>query len=234
MSIAAIVTDIEGTTSSIAFVKDVLFPYARQHLCEFVRAHEAQPDVQQCLQQTQALLLTEGREASSTDELIDALLCWIDEDRKATPLKTLQGMIWQRGYQQGDYQAHMYADATAALRDWSQRLPLYVYSSGSVQAQQLFFAHSCDGDLLPLFSGHFDTRIGAKQDVTSYQHIAAELQNEHVVGAGNILFLSDIEAELDAAAGAGLQTVLVCRADVPQTSRHRVVQSFAEIDLALL
>lgn len=230
MSIAAIVTDIEGTTSSIAFVKEVLFPYARQHLRGFVSQHQQLPEVQTCLQQTRELLAN-GAEAN-TEQLIQTLEQWIDEDRKATPLKTLQGLIWRQGYEQGDYQAHMYADASEALRQWAKQLPLYVYSSGSVQAQQLFFAHSCDGNLLPLFSGHFDTNIGAKQEMASYQHIASTLQQQHAVEPDQILFLSDIEAELDAAHEAGLKTLWVCRDKLPEGSRHAVVQSFAEVELA--
>lgn len=234
MSIAVIVTDIEGTTSSIAFVKAVLFPYARRHLRPFVEQQRQQPEVADCLQQTRALLEQEQLPADSDEQLISALEQWIDQDRKATPLKTLQGMIWRQGYQQGDYQAHMYPDATQALRQWASELPLYVYSSGSEQAQKLFFAHSCDGDLLPLFSGHFDTRIGAKTEASAYQHIAAELQQRHQVKAHEILFLSDIEAELDAARAAGLQTVWVCRGEQPTSSRHPVVTSLDEVDLGKL
>ena len=138
--IRAIVTDIEGTTSSISFVHDVLFPYAAEKMPQFVRAHRGEPAVEAILSEVAAL---SGVDAADSDALVEHLLTWIAEDRKLTPLKALQGLIWQAGYERGDYRAHVYPDAVIALRQWHARgLPLYVYSSGSIHAQKLFFQHS--------------------------------------------------------------------------------------------
>jgi enolase-phosphatase E1 len=233
MTVTAILTDIEGTTSSIAFVKEVLFPYAASHLAGYVRANRHDPLVQQQLHATAQLLEEEapgsGIISADTDALINTLLEWIATDRKATPLKVLQGLIWEAGYKNGDYVAHMYPDATANLKQWHQAgIPLYVYSSGSVKAQQLFFGYSQDGDLLPLFCGHFDTTVGGKQQVASYRAIAQQLQRD----SREVLFLSDIKAELDAAAAAGMQTCWLVRdGELPTQSPHPVVSSFDDIVL---
>lgn len=235
MTVKLILTDIEGTTSSISFVKDVLFPYAAQHLPDYIRTHHADPWVQQQLAAAAQLATTEGQDINADDQeaLIALLLQWIAADRKVTPLKALQGLIWEAGYKNHDYAAHMYADATEYLRRWhTQGIPLYVYSSGSVQAQKLFFAYSQDGDLLPLFSGHFDTRIGGKREADSYRTILAELQKQHDVKAAEVLFLSDIVEELDAARTAGMQTCwLVREATIPHHPDHTAVSSFADIVL---
>ena len=231
MRIKLILTDIEGTTSSISFVKDVLFPYAAEHLPAYVRAHS--DELRSLLADTAALSTTEGRPVASddTEALIQVLLDWISADKKATPLKTLQGFIWQAGYESGAYRAHMYPDATAALRHWHAcGLPLYVYSSGSVAAQKLFFAHSEDGNLLPLFSGHFDTQVGGKREAESYRRIAAELQRTHGINAAEMLFLSDIKEELDAAREAGLQTAWLVRDEpLPEQPTHPAVASFSDL-----
>lgn len=228
MSIKAVLTDIEGTTSSISFVKDVLFPYAAEHLDGFVKSHLQNPDVQQALHETAQL---SGHNPDDLTRLLNQLHDWLREDKKITPLKTLQGLIWQAGYEQGDYQAHMYEDATECLRQWhAQGLPLYVYSSGSVHAQKLFFANTVDGDLLPLFSSHFDTTTGSKQDKTSYEKICRALHLE----PQTLLFLSDIEAELDAAAAAGLQTCWLVREQSTSIAqaRHNAVRDFYHINIA--
>jgi enolase-phosphatase E1 len=233
-NVKLILTDIEGTTSSISFVKDVLFPYAAEHLPAFVKANLNDEKVQTALQQTAELAAEDGDNisADNTDALIAKLLQWISEDRKATPLKALQGLIWKTGYENGDYQAHMYPDATEYLKKWHDSgLPLYVYSSGSVKAQELFFGYSQDGNLLPLFKGHFDTLMGGKRETQSYRNILAELQKTHTgLNAADVLFLSDIEEELDAAKEAGMQTVWLLRdSDIPADAAHKAVKSFAEI-----
>ncbi|WP_369984893.1 acireductone synthase [Thalassolituus sp.] len=233
-NVKLILTDIEGTTSSISFVKDVLFPYAAEHLPAFVKANLSDEKVQTALQQTAELAAEDGDviNAEDTEVLIAKLLQWISEDRKATPLKTLQGLIWKTGYENGDYQAHMYPDATEYLKKWHDSgLPLYVYSSGSVKAQELFFGYSQDGNLLPLFKGHFDTLVGGKRETQSYLNILAELQKTHVgLNAADVLFLSDIKEELDAAKEAGMQTVwLVRENDIPADPEHKAVKSFVEI-----
>jgi len=229
MPVRAILTDIEGTTSSISFVKDVLFPYARRALPGFVREHGNEPEVRRWLD---AVAIEQG--GVCTDAMIvEVLQGWIDEDRKHTALKALQGMIWRAGYRSADFTAHMYPDAATALREWhGAGFPLYVYSSGSVPAQKLFFAHSDAGDLTPLVSNWFDTEIGGKRDAASYAHIADAVG----LPAGEILFLSDVVEELDAAREAGLQTALVDRReDYPQprvgdaTRGHRRVESFEQI-----
>jgi len=203
----AILTDIEGTTSSISFVKDVLFPYARRALPEFVRTHGAEPDVRRWLDSVAIEIA-----ASACDDavIVETLQGWIDEDRKHTALKALQGMIWEAGYRGGDYRAHLYPDVAPQLRAWhTDGIALYVYSSGSIAAQKLFFQYSEAGDLTTLFSGHFDTEIGHKREVVSYQRIAQAIG----VPPEDILFLSDVVEELDAAHEAGLQTVLIDRVE---------------------
>jgi enolase-phosphatase E1 len=219
-----VLTDIEGTTSSISFVKDVLFPYARERLPAFVAANSGRPEVRALLDDA----AREGGIAGAGDDAIVALLQrWIDEDRKATPLKALQGMVWFDGYDGRHFVAHMYPDATAALRRWhAAGIPLHVYSSGSVPAQKLYFGHTADGDLLPLFTGFFDTTSGPKREADSYRRIVAAIG----VPAPDILFLSDIDAELDAAAEAGLATAWVRRDGTPAPhQRHRAITRFDEL-----
>lgn len=221
--IGAILTDIEGTTTSVSFVFDVLFPYARAHLAEFVRAHADEPAVRE---QLEAVSAEVGR-ALSVDEAIDQLIAWIDADRKITPLKALQGMIWAAGYQNGGFTGHLYPDAAARLREWRDAgIDLYVYSSGSVQAQRLLFGHSDAGDLTPLFRGWFDTRVGGKREADSYRTIAAQIGRP----AGEILFLSDIVEELDAAREAGMQTCRLVRDGQPSSNAgHPEVADFTGI-----
>ncbi|MDN5923856.1 MAG: acireductone synthase [Xanthomonadales bacterium] len=223
--IHAIVTDIEGTTSSISFVKDVLFPYARDHLPEFVRTHADVPQVQQRLHDAAH---EGGLDPSQREDIITLLVRWIDEDRKPTALKALQGMIWKQGYEAGAYRAHVYPDVAPQLRRWHDAgIPLYVYSSGSVVAQKLLFTYSDAGDLTPLFSGYFDTETGPKREPRSYAAIVATIGKP----APQILFLSDIIAELDAAAQAGMRTMQLCRA--PEIGaldpRHPWVADFTHI-----
>ncbi len=221
-SIRAIVTDIEGTTSSISFVRDVLFPYARKRLPAFVETHADRPEVQHWLHEAAK---EAGFVEASRQEIIELLLRWIDEDRKSTALKALQGMIWQEGYENGEYRAHLYPEVGDRLRAWrAEGLHLYVYSSGSVPAQKLFFAHSVDGDLTPLFAGYFDTETGPKRERASYQRIAEAIgeRPEH------LLFLSDIVEELDAARAAGLQTGWLVRAPerIPAAPSHPAYADF--------
>ncbi|QQP96664.1 acireductone synthase [Lysobacter enzymogenes] len=206
MPIRAILTDIEGTTSSISFVKDVLFPYARRALPGFVAARGREPNVRKWLD-TVAL---ENGGACQDSVIVEVLQGWIDEDRKHTALKALQGMIWADGYKSADFTSHMYPDAAPALRQWKDAgLRLYVYSSGSVPAQRLLFGHSDAGDLTGLFSGFFDTEVGGKREAASYAHIRDSIG----LPGDEILFLSDVVEELDAAREAGLGTVLLDRLD---------------------
>jgi enolase-phosphatase E1 len=208
--VRAIVTDVEGTTSAIAFVKDVLFPYADAHLDAYVAAHSAEPAVAEALRETARLA---GEPAASESRIVSLLHTWMAEDRKATPLKMLQGLLWANGYTRGQLQGHVYADVVPVLRAWhAAGIRLYVYSSGSVVAQRVLFGHTNAGDLNPLFSGNFDTTTGAKQERASYETIAGEVGT----APGEILFLSDVEGELDAARAAGMQTARLLRpADTP-------------------
>lgn len=231
MSRCAVLTDIEGTTSSIAFVKEVLFPYARRLLPQFIASHGGEPEVRRWLDQ----VALENGGLCQDAMIAEVLLGWIDQDRKHTALKALQGMLWKAGYERGDYRAHVYPDAVARLRLWKERgHSLNVYSSGSVPAQQLFFGHSEAGDLCSLFDHWFDTEIGGKRAVDSYRKISGVLQRP----AAEIVFLSDLVEELDAAREAGLQTVLLDRrSDYPNprlgaaTHGHRRVERFDELTL---
>jgi enolase-phosphatase E1 len=231
--IKAVLTDIEGTTSSISFVRDVLFPYAAQHLPMFVRANAQRPDV---AEQLQMAAKEAGVAESDYPGIISALQRWIAEDKKITPLKALQGMLWEHGYRHKDYRAHVYPDAYQQLKKWHEsNVPLYVYSSGSIQAQKLFFGYSEFGDMTPFFSGYFDTTSGAKQDAESYRRIVAAIG----LPAGEVIFLSDIVGELDAAKQAGLQTRWLVRpedvvADQASllASDHPVAHDFSDIRLS--
>jgi enolase-phosphatase E1 len=225
MNISAVVTDIEGTTSSIAFVHEVLFPYASKMLPAFVRQHAQDANVAELIAATRQ---EAGEDSADTESVIDILLQWIREDRKATPLKALQGLIWKRGFEQADFTGHVYEDAARNLRAWHDNgIDLYVYSSGSVQAQQLLFGYSDAGDLRPLFKGYFDTRIGHKREVNSYRAIVDSIG----VVPTKILFLSDIAEELDAARDAGMQTIQLVRDASTRTGSHKIAQNFDDIHL---
>ena len=225
-----VLTDVEGTTSSISMVRDVLVPYARRSMAAFVRARGQEPLVRSWLD---AASVAAGG-VMGDEDLILELERWSDSDRKDTSLKALQGLIWEAGYVRGDFAAHVYPDATAKLRLWATRgHELYVYSSGSVAAQMLFFVRTTMGDLSPLFSGHFDTEIGGKREVRSYRHIAEAIGRR----PADILFLSDSVEELDAARDTGVSTILLDRpADYPHgrsgaaSNGHRRVESFEDID----
>ncbi len=226
-AIRAIVTDIEGTTSSLSFVKDVLFPFARERLPAFVVTHADTPEVQHWLHEAAR---EAGLVAASEQEIIDLLIGWIDADRKSTALKALQGLIWEEGYSNGAFRGHVYEDAARRLREWhGLGLSLYVYSSGSVPAQKLLFAHTEQGDLTPLFSGYFDTTTGAKRDAASYARIAEAI----AVEPAGILFLSDIVEELDAARASGLRTTLLARtpSTCPAVAAHPCVPDFDAVSL---
>jgi enolase-phosphatase E1 len=222
--IRAIITDIEGTTTSLSFVKDVLFPYARERMEGFVKQHTEDPQV--------ASLLGEVRVAAQDKDLdlegvISQLLAWIDTDAKVAALKSLQGILWEAGYQSGDLTSHVYPDVECNLRAWHEAgFMLYVFSSGSVQAQKLLFSHTIVGDLTPLFGGYFDTRTGPKQEANSYRRIAEDIEIE----PKKILFLSDVEEELDAAAEAGMQTVwLIREGELNPAALHPQVHDFDSI-----
>jgi enolase-phosphatase E1 len=226
--IRVILTDIEGTTSSISFVHDVLFPYAKSRLPRFIEAEAPKnPRVQAQLDVVSGLT---GLASDDLAGLSSVLLQWVREDRKETALKALQGMIWEKGYRAGDFQGHVYADAAEKIRQWHDRgLRQYVYSSGSEQAQRLLFEFSTGGDLTPYFSGYFDTRVGVKRDPNAYQVILNELGVE----PETVLFLSDIEQELEAAEAVGLKTIWLVRDGVHPDTDRRQARDFDEVDQIL-
>lgn len=230
MTVKVILTDIEGTTSPIAFVKQTLFPLARARLPGFVDAHGREPEVRVLLEDA----AREGRLASdATDAEIVALLQqWIDEDRKITALKALQGRIWAGAWDSGEVQSPVYDDAATWLGRWhAAGYRLAVYSSGSVGAQKRFFGHSDHGDLRSLFSAWFDTTTGGKKEPSSYVRIAGALG----VNPDAVLFLSDVPAELDAAREVGMRTTWLVRPDdvgeAPADAAHPVARTFDDIVL---
>lgn len=223
MKYSAIITDIEGTTSRISFVTGVLFPYAARELPAFIQQHASEPAVAEQLAACRSLM---QQPDASLNTIIQQLQHWVAEDKKITPLKALQGMVWQHGYQSGAFTGHVYQDVFDALSRWQQQgIKLYVYSSGSVQAQQLLFRHSDFGDMTPLFSGYFDTRIGAKGEMSSYAAILQQLQ----LPPKQVLFLSDVLAELDAAAPLGIGTMQLIR-EGQIAGSHAIAHNFNEVE----
>ena len=231
-----IILDIEGTTSSITFVYDVMFPFVREHLRLFLSENWEQANVQDCL----ALLAQDVGELSvdawldadvlvAQKQVAQAVTKLMDDDVKATGLKKLQGAIWKKGFESGQMVAHVYDDVEPSIRRWKDDgIDIRIYSSGSIEAQQLFFGHCLAGDLLDLFSGHYDTTIGSKKESSSYQAIAEDAG----VRANDCLFVSDVSAELEAAHTAGMQTLLSVRAGnrpEPDWPGQRV-NDFSEID----
>ena len=220
---AAILTDIEGTTTPIAFVHRTLFPFARARLPGFLAAHAANRAVTAILDEVRALAPDEAP--------LDALLGWMDADAKITPLKELQGLIWREGYANGALHADVYPEVAGRLEAWhAGGIRLAIYSSGSAEAQKQLFAHTGAGDLTGLFAGFFDTRIGGKRVAASYRAIAAEL----ALSGEAILFLSDVEAELDAAEAAGLRTCQLVRPEdgTAASARHKVAADFTAVAAA--
>ncbi len=223
MNYKAIITDIEGTTTRISFVTEVLFPYASQQMPDFLQQYQHQPEVHAELE---AIRHHIGQPCATTEAIAALLQQWIAEDKKITPLKSLQGMIWKHGYQSGDFHGHLYSDAAEQLRKWHQQgVKLYIYSSGSAEAQQLLFKYSDFGDLTPLLSGYFDTRTGAKREMSSYAAILQHLQ----LPPRQVLFLSDVSAELDAARLAGIDTVQIIR-EQQQATDHPAARDFYQVE----
>lgn len=226
MPIKAIVTDIEGTTSDIDFVHQVLFPYAAKALPDYLRQHAQQAEIAAIIAQVKAEI---KQEDADLEVVIATLLDWIATDQKITPLKTLQGYIWETGFKNNHFQGHLYEDAYRNLQQWQQAgIKLYVFSSGSVKAQKLLFGYSQYGDLTYLFEGYFDTQIGNKKTVEAYQNIAQAI----ALAPEQILFLSDVIAELDAAKTAGYHTLLLDRQQSYQNYQgHNVVNDFDAIKI---
>jgi enolase-phosphatase E1 len=208
----AILTDIEGTTGSIAFVRDVLFPYAHERLPAFINDNADTPQVATLIKDAAR---DAGLESLNPDEATTVFLAWMEADLKVTTLKTLQGMIWESGYRDGILKGHVYDDAVAGLRRWhAAGIPIYVYSSGSISAQRMLFRFSEQGDLAALFTGYFDTTVGLKTEVESYTRICARISED----PNDTLFLTDSPAEISAAHTAGLKTVWLTRPDTPPSA----------------
>jgi enolase-phosphatase E1 len=228
VSAPAILTDIEGTTTDVAFVHQVLFPIARARIPGFVHAHPDDPSVA-AVRRTIATRGGSDEGSVTLDEVIATLVGWIDVDRKDTALKAIQGAIWKDAYAGGALQAHVYDDVEPALRLWQAAgVPIYVFSSGSVEAQVLLFRHTSAGDLTRYFAGYFDTTTGPKREAASYATIAEAMGRAPEV----VVFLSDVVAELDAARAAGMQTALVVRPGTraePPGGAHLRVESFADV-----
>jgi enolase-phosphatase E1 len=224
--IKAILTDIEGTTSSLSFVKEVLFPYAEDRIREFVLTNSDHKEVAKAL-----TTVSELCDASlSIEQAIQQLIKWTKADKKVTPLKDIQGLIWESGYASGDFFGHIYEDAFRNLSLWKSRgVDINVFSSGSVKAQKLLFSHTHYGDLSSLFSGFYDTNMGAKQSDSAYFRITEDMGFTPT----EVLFLSDVISELDAAEQAGLDTILLARdlGGPPTSTHHKVAKSFDEVIL---
>ena len=232
---AGILLDIEGTTSSIRFVHDVLFPYARRRSADFLRLNWDDPSVRRIC----ARLLQDAAKGDDWSEaptpaaaqisVLEVVYRHMDADSKTTGLKELQGLIWDAGYRASHLRSHVFPDVAPALRQWREHgLDVRIYSSGSVTAQLAFFRQTDAGDLLPLFRGHYDTNIGSKREPASYRRIVADMK----LAGKRILFVSDVAAELDAARTAGLQTALAERpgnAPVDALCGHARITSFQEI-----
>lgn len=216
-----VLLDIEGTLSPISFVRNVLFAYSRERLSAFIDARRRDPVVGDILAQASSL--------SGGGDPVASLQRWQDGDEKIPPLKKLQGLIWEDGYSTGAFQSPIFPDALAALRRWhAAGLPLYIYSSGSTQAQLLFFAHSAAGDLRPLLSGHFDTDVGAKTEAASYALVTAQIG----MAPGRIIFFSDSPKELEAARSAGLQAVHVVKDETPPVAGLPRIERFDQVEIA--
>ncbi len=223
-----ILLDIEGTTSDIHFVHKVLFPYSAERLPDYVRANRQEPLVEQAMAAVKQTIADEQGRTIDDAEAIHVLLGWIQEDRKHTALKQLQGAIWQQGFEHLHFQAHVYDDVPRALQNWKlRRLGMGIYSSGSVQAQKLFFGYSVSGDLSSSFSHYFDTQVGGKKEVDSYRKILETLQ----LAPMEVLFLSDVEGELDAARLAGLRTIQVVREGTVPSKKHDTVTTLLGVEI---
>ncbi|XP_061555145.1 enolase-phosphatase E1 [Phycodurus eques] len=246
----ALLLDIEGTTTPITFVKDILFPYIREHLEDYLSAHweedECKQDVhllkkqiEEDMRQNRACPVHAVDQTVHTDEekaireVVDDVLWQMAADRKSTALKRLQGHMWRAAYASGTIKGEIYQDVTPSIRRWrGHGLKVFIYSSGSVEAQKLLFTHSVEGDVIDLFDGHFDTAVGAKVDAKSYERIAERIG----CAPEEITFLTDVTREAKAAGDAGVNAVVVIRpgnAEVTEeeAAHYRVITSFGQLEV---
>lgn len=232
----AILLDIEGTTTPAAFVYEVLFPYARAHLREYLQDHAGGDALHDALRRLREEWREDGVAREHPPEWREdapvsaaAYLEWLmDRDRKSPALKLLQGRIWERGYRSGALAGRVFSDVRPAFERWhASRVAIAIYSSGSVLAQQLLFGATQEGDLTPFISGFFDTAVGAKSSPDSYRRIAGEWRHE----TRAMLFVSDVPAELDAAKSAGCQVLLAIRPGNPAVTdiQAETISSFDQI-----
>ena len=238
--VSAILLDIEGTTTPIEFVYKVLFPFAHQHAKDFIQQHREAADVRADIAGLKLDYLADserGREIpdwrdDSDDSWLESVTAYVHlqmkQDRKSTALKSLQGKIWEAGYRSGQLLGQVYPDVAVAFARWRlQKKRIYIYSSGSILAQKLLFGHTSDGDLSGYIKDYFDTTIGAKRVKESYQAIAERV----ALPAREILFLSDVTAELDAAREAGMQSALCVRPGNAKVdvATHSIVKTLAVV-----
>lgn len=240
-NVRAILLDIEGTTTPVEFVYEVLFPFARSHVREFIREQNQSDDLQRIISALSAEHDNENVEGdpkpphwseSSADSRLESAIQYVywlmDQDRKSTALKALQGQIWKGGYESGQLMGQVYSDVLPAFKRWqSQHRAIHIFSSGSVLAQKLLFEHTTEGDLTGFISEYFDTTTGAKNQPASYTSISKKI----ALPGNEILFVSDVTAELDAAQAAGLKVALCVRPgrDVPEASRHPLIETFDSV-----
>jgi len=238
--VRTILLDIEGTTTPLAFVHGTLYPYVRSHVREFLEQHRTMVDVHTDLASLQkenqadiqAALNPPAMDDRSSQPQIESTIAYVewlmDRDRKSTALKSLQGKIWRDGYRNGMLLAPVFDDVPCAFKRWrAQNRSIAIFSSGSVLAQQLLFSHTSSGDLTPYVSAYFDTTTGAKVDASSYEKISVSLKRS----VHEMVFISDVTAELDAARTAGLQVFLCERSgNRPQPPhRHRRISGFENV-----
>lgn len=238
--VSVVLLDIEGTTTPIDFVYRTLFPYARARVQSFLAAHlsdeATQADIAGFRHEHAEDVRRKFEPPPLRDQSLETLIYsitayvhWLmDQDRKSTPLKSLQGRIWEAGYRAGELQSQVFDDVPRAFRRWrEQQKEICIYSSGSVLAQKLLFAHTEAGDLTSFIRDYFDTNIGAKRDASSYQRIAHSI----ACAPSEIVFISDVVAELDAARSARFQTLLCERPGnhAQPVSSHNAIRAFDEL-----
>ncbi len=221
-----ILMDIEGTTTSISFVHDILFPYSKERIPAFINSHQNDPEILTIFEEVKLTVNNEQNHLPNNQQIINQLIEWINVDRKHPALKKLQGLIWNEGYSSGEIKGHVYQEVPAVLEKWKNKnITLGIYSSGSIKAQKDLFGFSLFGNLNKFISNNFDTTIGHKREIASYQKISQQLS----IPSKDILFLSDISEELDAAKTAGFQTVQLVRIGTVPNTGHAQVKSFDEI-----
>lgn len=231
----AILLDIEGTTTPISFVYDVLFPFARSHLRSFLEQEFHSAAVQSDLEllkrehEAEQVLSAPQLDPSSIMSIVSYVEWLMDQDRKSTALKSLQGKIWEEGYRTGILRSKVFPDVAPAFKRWrAGGLKVAIFSSGSILAQKLLFRHTEHGDLTHFIAKYFDTTTGPKSEVQSYAKIAAALKFK----ATDVLFVSDVVAELDAAGESGMNTLLSVRPGnhpAPSDNKHTTIKTFNEI-----